>query len=128
MTATRNLFLLCALFVFAGVMHFVIPDSYVGIMPPWVPRQLELVYLSGVLEIVGGLALLHNRTRRAAGAGLILLLIAVFPANVQMLMNAMARNASQLEIALLWARLPFQPLLIVWTYRAAIRRRVASIP
>lgn len=115
--------LLAAGFVFAGVMHFAITPQYVRIMPPWLPLHRELVLLSGVCEIAGGIGLLVPRTRRAAGFGLILLLIAVFPANVQMLLNAQARHASATAQALLWARLPLQAALIAWVLAAAGPRR-----
>ena len=124
MHTRRSIFLLSALFVFAGAMHFVIPSRYAGIMPPWIPCQIELVYVSGVAEILGGLGLLLSRLRKAAGIGLILLLVAVFPANIQMLVNAIRDNESSLYIALLWLRLPLQPLLIVWVYRAGVRNRL----
>lgn len=115
---------LAAAFVFAGVMHFVITDAYMRIMPPWVPLHRELVLLSGVCEIAGGVGLLVPRTRRAAGIGLVLLLVAVFPANVQMLLNARAAGASALARVLLWARLPLQLALIAWVvYAARLRRR-----
>ena len=114
--------LLAGIFVFAGVMHFIIPASYVGIMPPWLPWHRELVYLSGVLEIAGGVGLLIPRTRRAAGMGLILLLIAVWPANLQMLLNARATDEAPWYQALLWLRLPLQILLIIWVWRARAGR------
>lgn len=119
--------LLAAIFVFAGVMHFVIPASYVGIMPPWLPWHRALVYVSGVAEIAGGLGLLMDRTRRAAGMGLILLLIAVWPANVQMLLNARAAHKPPAYEAFLWLRLPLQLLLIWWVWRASRRRPVPKI-
>ena len=116
--------LLAAAFVFAGVMHFAITPAYVRIMPPWVPLHREMVLLSGVCEIAGGIALLIPRTRRAACIGLILLLIAVFPANVQMLLNARASHATPLAQALLWIRLPLQLAIIAWVVHAsALRRR-----
>ncbi|MEO8577265.1 MAG: DoxX family protein [Gemmatimonadales bacterium] len=121
MTRSRNLFLLSAFFVFAGVMHFVIPERYADIMPAWIPSPMMMVYLSGVLEMLGGLGVLLPQTRRWAGAGLIALLIGVFPANVQMLSNALADHASPVYIALLFLRLPLQPLMIVWIYRTAMR-------
>ena len=127
MHASRNLYLLSGLFIFAGSMHFVVPRSYLGIMPPWVPLPIEAVYLSGILEILGGLGLLLDRFRRAAGIGLVLLLVAVFPANIQMLANAAESGASTLYVTLLWLRLPLQPLLIVWVYRAAIRGRASFL-
>src|SRR5687768_15469930 len=102
--------LLAGIFVFAGVMHFIISASYVGIMPPWLPWHRELVYLSGVLEIAGGVGLLIPRTRRAAGMGLVVLLIAVWPANLQMVLNARAADKPLWHEALLWLRLPLQIL------------------
>ena len=111
--------ILAAVFVFAGIMHFVIPDQYVRIMPPALPMHRELVYLSGVLEIAGGVGLLLERTRRAAGLGLVLLLLAVWPANLQMLLNARASGASSGTQALLFLRLPLQLLLIAWVWRAS---------
>lgn len=115
---------LAAAFVFAGVMHFAITGAYMRIMPPWMPLHREMVLLSGVCEIAGGIGLLVPRTRRAAGIGLVLLLIAVFPANVQMLLNARAAHASALAQGLLWARLPLQLAIIAWVaYAAGLRRR-----
>ena len=114
---------LAAAFVFAGVMHFVITDAYVRIMPPWMPLHRGMVLLSGVFEIAGGAGLLVPRTRRAAGIGLVLLLVAVFPANVQMLLNARAAGATAPAQALLWARLPLQLAVIAWVVHAAELRR-----
>jgi uncharacterized membrane protein len=113
--------ILAALFAFAGTMHFVIPEQYVGIMPPALPWHRELVYLSGALEIAGGIGLLVPRTRRAAGIGLVLLLIAVWPANLQMLLNARAAGASAASQAALLLRLPLQLLLMVWVWRTSRR-------
>lgn len=125
----RNLFLIAALFIFSGIMHFVIPDSYAGIVPPWLPYRLQIVYLSGLLEIAGGIGVLIPSLRKAAGIGLVALLIAVFPANIQMLANAISAGESTFYITLLFLRLPLQPLMIVWTYRAAVRTRAwAQVP
>lgn len=126
MQRSRNQFLLSALFIFAGIMHFVIPQSYAGIIPAWVPNPTGIVYVSGVLEILGGIGVLLPQTRRLAGLCLIALLIAVFPANVQMLANAITEKASPLYIAALFLRLPLQPLLMVWIYRSVVRKRTAA--
>jgi uncharacterized membrane protein len=112
---------LAALFAFAGTMHFIIPGQYERIMPPVLPLHRELVYLSGALEIAGGMGLLVPRTRRAAGIGLILLLIAVWPANLQMLLDARAAGASAWSQTLLLLRLPLQLVLIAWVWRASRR-------
>ncbi|HET7460950.1 MAG TPA: DoxX family protein [Longimicrobium sp.] len=114
---------LAAAFVFAGVMHFAITTRYMRIMPPWIPLHRAMVLLSGACEIAGGIGLLAPRTRRAAAIGLVLLLIAVFPANVQMLLNARAAHASTLALGLLWARLPLQIVIVAWVaYAAGLRR------
>src|SRR5437868_2924630 len=73
-----------AVFIAAGVNHFVKPEFYRAIVPPGFPAPAELVAFSGVAEVAGGVGLLVGRLRRAAGWGLIALLVAVFPANVFM--------------------------------------------
>ncbi len=120
MRTKRNVFFLAGIFIFAGAMHFVVPSRYVGIMPRWIPYPLQMVYVSGIAEMLGGIGLLLPAVRSAAGVGLILLLFAVFPANVQMLLDAIHAHASPLYIALLVLRLPLQPLLIVWIYWSAV--------
>ena len=77
--------------------------------------------LSGIAEIVGGIGLLIPATRKLAGWCLIALLIAVFPANFKMLQLSREAHDSALHVALLWLRLPFQPLLVWWLWQAAIR-------
>lgn len=74
--------LLAVLMVFAGVMHLIRPNFFLKIMPPYLPLHLELVYLSGVIEIGLGICLLIPRFSRFAAWGIIALLIAVFPANI----------------------------------------------
>ena len=108
-------------FVLAGTMHFVKPDWYRSIMPPYVPAHAELVALSGVAEIAGGLGVLHPRTRRFASWWSIATLIAVFPANVHMAVNA-ERYEKRVPggRGALWARLPVQALFVLWA-RAAGR-------
>ena len=106
-------------FIFAGIMHFVIPRTYESIVPDYLPAQRALVYASGVAEIAGGAGVLHPRTRRVAGWWSIATLLAVFPANVHM-----ARHPERYpeipggRMALL-ARLPLQALFIAWAHAAA---------
>ncbi len=108
--------LLAAFFIVGGVMHFVLPDTYAGVMPPWLPWHAALVAISGVAEIAGGIGVLIPAVRRAAGWGLILLSIAVFPANVQMLLDGLDAGRPAWQIALLVIRLPLQGLLIWWIW------------
>jgi uncharacterized membrane protein len=101
-------------FVAVGVYHFVRPEFFVAIVPPYLPRPYELVLVSGAFEILGGLGLLIPRLTVSAAWGLIALLIAVFPANVDMARHPEA--FPQFPPAVLWGRLPFQGLLILWAY------------
>lgn len=112
--------LAAVVFVGAGVMHFVRPAFFVAIVPPFLPAPLALVYVSGVFELLGGIGLLVPRARRWAAYGLIALLIAVFPANIYMAVEA-ERFAAELKIspAALFARLPLQLVLIAWVYAIA---------
>jgi uncharacterized membrane protein len=112
---------LSALFIGAGINHFVMPRPYRAMMPPSLAhRSKELVEISGVAEVLGGLGVLIPRTRRASGVGLIALLIAVFPANVYMA-QAHERFARIPRWAL-YARLPLQPLMMWWAWRATRAR------
>ncbi|MEO8090096.1 MAG: hypothetical protein ABI703_07360 [Gemmatimonadales bacterium] len=103
-------------FILTGALHFLVPDYYLRIIPPFLPHARGLVYLSGALEVLGGLGILRTRWRKAAGLGLILLLVAVFPANVQMLLLAQGASVPGWQEALLWLRLPLQAALIVWVW------------
>jgi uncharacterized membrane protein len=108
---------LSALFVGSGLVHLVRPDVYLPIMPPYLPYPAVLILLSGVAEIAGGVGLRFPPTQRAARYGLIALLVAVFPANIQMAVNGITDGASPLVLALLLARLPLQPLLLWLVHR-----------
>ena len=111
--------LLGAFFLVAGTLHFLKPRPYVAIVPDALPRKLEIVYASGVAEIAGGAGVLAAPTRRAAGWWLIATLVAVFPANVNMAVNA--ERFRSVSAPLLWVRLPVQGLLIAWVWRVAVR-------
>ena len=115
--------LLAAFFTFAGTMHFLRPREYEAIVPPQVPMHKEVVVISGIAEIVGGLAVISPRSRRFARWWLLGLLTAVFPANVYMAVRPeeVAERgvaADRIPAVLLWARLPLQPLMALWVWRA----------
>lgn len=112
------LIVLAIFFVYAGASHFRNPDFYVSIMPPWLPAHLELVYVSGVFEILGGLGVLIPATRRLAGWGLVALLLAVYPANVQMAVNPEPFVARGMPLWGLYLRLPLQFVFIAWVWWA----------
>jgi uncharacterized membrane protein len=111
-----------ALFFIVGVLHFVMPAFFDRIVPPWLPDARLATYVSGVCEIAGAIGLLIPATRAAAAWGLIALLVAVLPANIHMLNQARAAEASFGYLAALWIRLPLQPLLMWWVWGVAIRR------
>jgi uncharacterized membrane protein len=106
-------------FIFAGVMHFVIPRTYEAIVPDQLPARRELVYASGVAEIAGGLAVMHPRTRRLGSLWSIATLLAVFPANVHMALHPERYRVPGGRRSL-YLRLPIQLLFIAWA-RAAGR-------
>ena len=110
------LILLAVFFVGAGLNHFLNPDFYVQIMPPYLPAHLELVYLSGAFEVIGGVAVLIPSLRSLAGWGLVLLLLAVYPANIHMALNP--ESFPNIPALALYLRLPLQFVLIAWAYWA----------
>lgn len=117
-----SLIVLAIAFVIAGANHFRSPEVYLSMMPPWLPAHGWLNWISGAAEIAGGIGVLIPRTRRAAGIGLILLLIAVFPANIQIALNGWP--GMDIPRWVLFARLPFQLLFIAWVvYSCDLRNK-----
>lgn len=117
--STRSRTLLGVFFIQAGLNHFVIPGPYRRIVPPGIGDPATLVKLSGVAEVLGGVGVFVPATRRLSGLGLIALLAAIFPANLHM-----ARNPEKFHKIPRWAlyaRLPLQPLAMVWAWRATRR-------
>lgn len=115
---------LSIVFVVAGMLHFVYPRAYEQIVPPYLPAPLALVLISGAAEVAGGLGAGFGgpRVRRASGWGLILLLIAVFPANVYMALHPEATPGLDVPQWILYARLPLQPVLMLWVWWTLLRR------
>jgi uncharacterized membrane protein len=115
--------LLLALFVVtAGIFHFVKAPAFVAMVPASLPRPELLVVVSGIAEIAGGLGILFPPTRRAAGIGLILLFLAVFPANINMAVNHLPLDGKPVPPAFLWGRLLLQPVFMWWAWRVAVRK------
>jgi uncharacterized membrane protein len=108
--------LLALLMIGGGLNHFRVPGLYVAMMPQQLPWPLELVYVSGFFEILGGAGLMIASTRAWAAWGLVALLIAVFPANVNMAIHQLPLGSYQPPSWGLWARLPLQAVLIAWAW------------
>jgi uncharacterized membrane protein len=106
-------YLLAIFMVFAGVMHFLNPTFFLKIMPPYLPLHNELVFISGVCEVLLGVLLLIPNSSRLAAWGIIALLIAVFPANIYLYQNQHILPASPL---IHLSRLLLQGLFIMWAY------------
>jgi len=112
------LYVMGPMYVVAGVLHFVVPELYVQIVPPVFPAALALVYLSGLAEIAVGIGLLLPRTRRYGAWATVALLVAIFPANVYMATHGVVieglPGGGDPSAAVRWGRLPLQGVLILW--------------
>ena len=101
-------------YISAGLLHFTNTNWFLQIVPPYLPLKLEFVYVSGFFEIIFGFMLILPSWRYYAGWGLVLLLIAIYPANIYLAQtNGAAMNTSALVA---WARLPFQFIFIGIAY------------
>ena len=111
-TRARFRVALAAVMVGIGILHFATPGFFVGIVPAWLPAPYALVVVSGFFEVLGGVGLLVPRVRRAASFGLVALYVAVFPANINMVVHPeLGRGIPEW---MLLARLPLQVALIAW--------------
>ncbi|CAN5185877.1 DoxX family protein [soil metagenome] len=121
--------LLAGAMIAVGVMHFTNEPFFTRIVPSWLPMAKLLVYVSGVFEIALGVLVLVPKTSRFAGLGLTALYVAVFPANVNMVLHP--ELGGTLPTWALWARLPFQILFILfalWVTEALPKKRTTSQP
>ena len=110
--------LMVAFMLASGIGHFATVDAYVAMVPASFPAPRLLVWLSGVAELAGavGLVVPWPSIRRAAAIGIILLLVAVFPANINMAVNHISPPGMHISPMALWLRLPFQVLFIAWAW------------
>jgi len=102
-----------ALFIIAGVSHFVVTDFFLKVMPPYLPFHLTLVLVSGAIEIILGILLLLPKYSRLAAWGIIALLIAVFPANIHVYQH---EELFPLPWFVHLLRLPLQGVFILWAF------------
>lgn len=124
---SRSRAALATLFAFAGTMHFLRPKFFEAIVPPAIEAQKkEIVAISGAAELTGAALILPPASRRLGRWWLLALLVAVFPANVHMAVNPEQIRGLDMEKIprwALWARLPLQPLAMLWVWRATRERR-----
>ncbi len=114
-----HIILIGILFIATGTYHFVNPEFFIRIMPDYIPNHRALVFWSGVAEVAGGIGILIPFFKIYAAWGLILLLIAVFPANIDMFIKGYQKQGWSLYTYLTLLRLPLQFVLIYWVFWAA---------
>lgn len=108
-----SLYIQAVFYIWAGINHFRMPKFYLKMMPDYLPMPKQLVDWSGIAEIFLGIGLLFEQTRSLVAWGIILLLIAVFPANIFMLTSG---KFNKIPKWFLYARFPLQILLIWWAF------------
>ena len=104
------------MYVFIGIKHFTDPQYFLDIVPPQLPFKLFLVYVTGLIEIIGGAAILSSKTRRAGALLLIFLLVIVFPANIYLYISETPQNLLGITKTDALIRMPFQIPLIILAY------------
>ncbi|MEO6246636.1 MAG: DoxX family protein [Opitutaceae bacterium] len=117
---------LAVFFTAAGANHFRAPAIYLGMMPPWLPWPQAMNAISGAAEMLGGIGLMVPRTRRLAAWGLIVLLIAVFPANLHVALQG-RMPGTDFSPLVLWGRLPFQVAFVAAVWWIALRKKPARL-
>lgn len=121
--------LVISLFFFAGgLAHFVFTDFFVMAMPDYLGYHQELVLISGIFELAGAMGILVPKTRFCAGCGLIVLIAAVYPANINMALHP--EQYPEIPRLLLYARLPLQFLMawfVWWSIKAERLERTVTV-
>ena len=102
------------IYVFIGIRHFTDPQYFLDIVPPQLPFKLFLVYLTGLIEIVGGAAILSSKSRKVGAYLLIFLLVSVFPANIYLYVSETPQSLIGISKMDALIRIPFQiPLILL---------------
>lgn len=110
---------LSAALLLIGLDHWLTPTRYLAMMPPYLPLHEPLVLFTGACEVAGAMGLLWPRTRGLAGIMLAIYFVCVFPANLHNALHGLNTQGLPSAGWYYWARLPFQPLIILWTLYAA---------
>ncbi|GAB5410370.1 MAG: DoxX family protein [Balneolaceae bacterium] len=116
---SNHIYLIGAMFIFAGILHFIFPKKYLKIMPDYIPNHMAMVFWSGIFEILGGIGIMFSFSKTFSAVGLCLLLVAVFPANIDMFRKTYSRNGFTLFTLITLLRLPLQFWLIYWVLASA---------
>ena len=111
-----TIYVMSIMYIFIGIRHFTDPQYFLDIVPPQLPFKLFFVYLSGLIEIVGGAAILSPKTRRAGAYLLVFLLVSVFPANIYLYVSETPQSLLGISETDALIRMPFQIPLILLAY------------
>ena len=111
-----TIYVMSLLYIIIGIKHFIDPEFFIAIVPPNIPFKKEVVLISGLIEILLGILLLFNHTRKFASWGIILLLISVFPANIYLYISESPREILVITKNQALLRMPFQIPLIIISY------------
>ena len=111
-----TIYVMSFMYVFIGIRHFIDPQYFLHIVPPQLPFKLFLVYISGLIEIIGGVAILNSKTRRKGAFLLVFLLLIVFPANIYLYVSEVPQNLLEITKTDALIRMPFQIPLIILAY------------
>ena len=111
-----TIYVMSFLYIFIGIRHFTNPQYFLDIVPPQLPFKLFLVYFTGLIEVVGGAAILSPKTRKAGAYLLIFLLASVFPANIYLYVSEIPQNLLGVTKTDALIRIPFQIPLIILAY------------
>ncbi len=103
-------------FIFFFIGHFVKTQGMVEMLPSWVPLRLAVVYMTGVIELLVGIALFIPRYQTLAAKLAIVILVVFFPANVYAALNGIGLGGHQWGPVYLLIRGPLQAILIAWAY------------
>jgi uncharacterized membrane protein len=114
-----SLYAMSAFYFLAGLNHLVHPDFYLGMMPSWLSWHYELILISGIAEMLLAIGLLYQRSRVISAWCVILMLIVIFPANIQMATNFYREKHPFFWLVIL--RLPLQLLFIYWAFTLTSR-------
>ena len=111
-----TIYVMSIMYIFIGIRHFTDPQYFIDIVPPQLPFKLFLVYFTGLIEVVGGVAILAPKTRKAGAYLLILLLVSVFPANIYLYVSETPQNLLGISKIDALIRMPFQAPLILLAF------------
>lgn len=113
-----------AMLMFTAVAHFIFTDGMAQMIPDFFPFKKELIYLTGILEILFAVGLLIPRTKTITGWTLIVFFLVILPANIKASMENINYQTGELDgngIEYLWFRIPLQLFFIAWVFFTVIK-------